>query len=255
MNETMEEISLHEIFLTIKKRLRMIISITTAAAIISALISFFLLTPIYQSSTQILVSQEKSEQAAYNVGDIQTDIQLINTYNVIIKSPAILDKVVQELNLDRTAEQLNNQITVGSENNSQVVSITVEDPDPNTAAEIANTTAKVFKRDITTIMNVNNVSILAQAKVGENPSPIKPQPLLNIAIAIVVGLMVGVGIAFLLEYLDKTIKTEQDIEKTLGLPVLGAITIIDIEKEKISRKKLLSSSKLSSKIGGEKIES
>ena len=103
------------------------------------------------------------------------------------------------------------------------------------AASIANTTAEVFKKEIVTIMNVDNVSILAEATVGENQAPIKPQPLLNIAIALVVGLMAGVGLAFLLEYLDNTVKNEQDIEKLLGLPVLGTIAMIDSTSNHASR--------------------
>ncbi|MDV2687403.1 GNVR domain-containing protein, partial [Alkalihalophilus lindianensis] len=81
-----------------------------------------------------------------------------------------------------------------------------------TAAKIANKTAQVFQKEISKIMNIDNVSILAKAEVGDIQAPIKPQPLLNIAIAMVVGLMVGVGLAFLLEYFDNTIKTEQEIE-------------------------------------------
>lgn len=250
MNEKMEEISLQEIFQTLRKRIWLIISITFIAALTSGIISYFVLTPVYQSSTQILVNQAKSDQPAYNVSDIRTNLELINTYNVIIKSPAILDIVIDDLELKRSAGALNGQIKVGSENNSQVVAITVEDPDPVLAATIANKIASVFKSEILDIMNVDNVSILSQAEVGENPSPIKPRPLLNVAIAIVVGLMTGVGIAFLLEYLDNTIKNEQDIEKVLGLPVLGTITVIDPEKEHA-----FSKSQLSSQIGSETIES
>nr|WP_102348376.1 Wzz/FepE/Etk N-terminal domain-containing protein [Bacillus sp. Marseille-P3661] len=242
----MEEISLKEIFQTLKKRLWLIISLACIAAIASAIISFFVLTPIYQSSTQILVNQAKSEQAIYNVNDIRTNIELINTYNVIIKSPVILDKVIEELELNRSYGQLNSQITVGSENNSQVVAITVQDPDPVMAAKIANTTATVFQRDIVNIMNVDNVSILAQADEGGNPSPIKPRPTLNIAIAIVVGLMAGVGLAFLLEYLDNTIKSEQDVERILDLPVLGTVTVIDVEKELKVRDQQIASAKIGS---------
>ncbi len=120
-------------------------------------------------------------------------------------------------------------ISVVSEKNSQVVSITVQDENPGVAVDIANTIANVFKTEIATIMNVDNVSILSKAVVAENPDPIKPRPVLNMAIALVVGLMAGVGLAFLLEYLDNTIKTEQDIEKLLELPVLGAIAIISPE--------------------------
>ena len=226
-----ESISLKELFLTLKKRLSLIIIITAIATATSGIVSYFVLTPIYQSSTQILVNQSKSDQQVYNVGEVQTNLQLINTYNVIIKSPAILDKVIEKENLEMSAGALNGLVTVASEQNSQVVNITVQNEDPQKAAAIANSIATTFKEEISTIMNVDNVSILTQAQLGENPSPIKPQPALNMAIALVVGLMAGVGLAFLLEYLDNTIKNEQDIENQLGLPVLGAITTINMEGE------------------------
>ncbi|WNF22671.1 Wzz/FepE/Etk N-terminal domain-containing protein [Mesobacillus jeotgali] len=229
-----ETISLKELLQTLRKRMNLILTITLLAILVSGIISYFLLTPIYQASTQLLVNQSKNEQSMYNYNEVQTNLQLINTYNVIIKSPAILDLVINELDLNMTTAELNGKINVASEKNSQVVNISVQDPNANQAAEIANKTAEIFTREISNIMNVDNVSILAKATVGEKQSPIKPKPLLNIAIALVVGLMAGVGLAFLLEYFDNTIKTEQDIEKILELPVLGAITTIsdtrDMEK-------------------------
>ncbi len=243
-----ETISLRELFQTIKKRLWLITLITVIATATSGIVSFFLLTPIYQSSTQILVSQTKTEQQAYNYSDIQTNLQLINTYNVIIKSPKILDLVKEQLDLDMTVEALNSQITVAAEKNSQVISLTVQDANPAQAAAIANTTAMVFKSEIANIMSVDNVSILSEAVVKENPTPIKPRPALNMAIALVVGLMAGVGLAFLLEFLDNTIKTEQDIEKLLELPVLGAIAVIDHEKEE-----QVNTAKRQSRVRGENV--
>jgi capsular polysaccharide biosynthesis protein len=229
-----ETISLKELLQTLKKRLNLILTTTLLAIMVSGIISYFFLTPIYQSSTQLLVNQSKNEQAMYNYNEVQTNLQLINTYNVIIKSPAILDLVIKELKLDMSTDELNNKITVASEKNSQVVNISAQDPDAKRAAKIANKTAEIFTREISKIMNVDNVSILAKAQVGEKHSPVKPKPMLNIAIALVVGLMAGVGLAFLLEYFDNTIKTEQDIEKLLGMPVLGVITTItetrDLEK-------------------------
>ena len=224
-----ETISLRELFQTLKKRFWLIAIIAVFATAVSGIVSYFVLTPVYQASTQLLVNQSKSDQPVFNTNEIQTNLQLINTYNVIIKSPAILNLVKEDLDLDMSTEALNGKITVGSEQNSQVVLITVQDPDAFMAADIANTVASVFQREISNIMNVDNVSILAKSEVKENPAPIKPQPTLNMAIALVVGLMLGVGLAFLLEYLDNTIKGEQDIEKLLELPVLGAITTITDE--------------------------
>src|SRR3954470_23184417 len=176
-----ETISLKELLETLKKRLLLIVSITVIAAIISGVVSYFFLTPIYQASTQILVNQKKSDQSVYNANEVQTNLQLINTYNVIITSPAILDIVSKELDLKMTAAQLKGKITVGSEKDSQVVNLSVQDPDAEVAAQIANKTAEVFKRQIPSIMKVDNVSILAKADVSENPSPIKPRPLMNVA--------------------------------------------------------------------------
>ncbi|WP_062108606.1 YveK family protein [Bacillus niameyensis] len=225
-----ETISLKELMQTLRKRMTLIVLITVAAMAISGAVSFFALTPIYQSTTQLLVNQAKSDQPTYNPSEIQTNLQLINTYNVIIKTPRILDKVVEGLDLDMSANQLMNKITVQSAKDSQVVNITVQDPDPNQAAAIANKVAEVFQKDIVALMSVDNVNILTKAEVGENASPVKPQPLLNIAIAAVVGLMAGVGLAFLLEYLDNTVKSAEDIERILELPVLGSIALIEDQK-------------------------
>lgn len=230
-----ETISLKEIISILRKRARIIALITLIAAAVSSIVSFFILTPIYQASTQILVNQAQSDQPYVDVNQVRSNIELINTYNVIIKSPTILEKVIEELSLDRSYEKLNQQVNVSSAQNSQVIEITVQDPDPRKAADIANTIATVFQNEIVEIMNVDNVSILSVAEVADKPSPVKPNPTLNIAIAIVIGFMLGVGLAFLLEYLDNTIKTEYDIEKYLGLPVLGTIPTIEVEETAAAR--------------------
>lgn len=226
-----ETISLKELFQVLRKRLSMILSITLIAALISAIISFYFITPIYQTSTQILVNQKKQNNSQILAGEVQTNLQLVNTYSVIIKSPAILDQVKKELKLDTSVQGLTSKITVANEKDSQVISVIVQDADPNAARDIANTTAKVFKEQITNIMSVDNVTVLSQAEIVKGQAPVKPRPVLNVAIALVVGLMVSVGLAFLLEYLDNTIKREQDIETLLELPVLGVITIMEENKQ------------------------
>lgn len=154
---------------------------------------------------------------------------MTNTYKVIIKSPVILDQVKEKLGLDVTTQDLNEKIEVGNEKDSQVVTVTAIDKDPKLARDIANTTAEVFKGEIAKIMSVDNVTVLSKAEVAESQSPIKPRPMLNVAIAFVVGLMASVGLAFLLEYLDNTVKKEEDVENLLGLPVLGIVARMDEE--------------------------
>ncbi|MGE6611526.1 YveK family protein [Peribacillus sp. NPDC076916] len=217
-----ETISITDIFKTLKKRWKLIMLLTLIAALISGTISYFLLTPVYQSSTQILVNQKQSENQLDST-QIRSNIDMINTYSVIIKSPAILEKVIDKLELDQSVEQLSEKITINSQENSQVFSLTVQDSNPSQAVEIANTISETFQKEIKDIMNVDNVSVLAKAEIKENPTPVKPNPVLNIAIAVVVGLMAGVGLAFLLEYMDNTIKDEDDIERLLELPILGSI--------------------------------
>lgn len=227
-----ETISLKELFDTLKKRVSLIISITLVAMIVSAVVSYFIITPEYKSSTQILVNQAKDDStAALNSGEVQANVQLISTYSVILKSAAILNNVKEELNLDMTVSTLNNKITVESAQNSQVMTVSVIDSDPAVALQIANKTAEVFEKEIKNIMSIDNVTVLPLAEDQENQAPVSPNPPLNIAIAAIVGLMIGIGLAFLLEYLDNTLKTEQDIEKLLDLPVLGAITTIDESQE------------------------
>ncbi|MDF9760397.1 capsular polysaccharide biosynthesis protein [Peribacillus simplex] len=217
-----ETISIKDIFKTLKKRWKLIMLLTLIAALISGTISYFVLTPVYQTSTQILVNQKQSENQL-DSSQIRSNIDMINTYSVIIKSPAILEKVIDELELDQSVDQLSEKITINSQENSQVFSLTVQDSNPTKAVEIANKVSATFQKEIKDIMNVDNVSILAKAEIKDNPAPVKPNPVLNIAIAVVVGLMAGVGLAFLLEYMDNTIKDEDDIEKLLELPILGSI--------------------------------
>ncbi|KJD56479.1 MULTISPECIES: YveK family protein [Bacillus amyloliquefaciens group] len=221
-----ESTSIKEIFAILRKRLLFILIITAAASAAGGLISFFALTPVYENSTQILVSQSKNNQKEVQFNDVQTNLQLINTYNVIIKSPVILDEVIKQLNLSMTSKELESKITVSSEQDSQVVTIAVRDTDAKRAAVMANAVAAVFQDKITAIMNVDNVSILSKAEAADSQSPAEPNRKLNIAIAFAAGLLGGIGLAFLLEHLDNTIKSEEQLESLLGIPILGTVTSI-----------------------------
>ncbi len=234
-----ETISLKEIYDILKKRVLSIILITLGAALIAYIVSSFILTPIYRSSSQFIVNeglkyQDSSQQI--DSGTIRTNVELINTYNVIITSRAILNDVIEELDLSYSPSELAKNIHVSSEQNSQVVTVEVKDPDPNTATIIANTVVTTFQQKIPEILNVDNVSILTEAMTSENPRPIEPNIKLNMAIATVLGLMVSVGIAFLREYLNTTITTEEELVKHSNLPILAVITTINQEDIRQKRK-------------------
>lgn len=231
--EQEQTISLQELLQVLKKRLFLIITITLAAVAVSAAVSYFVLTPVYEVKTTMMAygADKKLESDSNSLTEIQTNLKLINTYNDLIKSDKILEKVLNELELDMTMGQLARKINVSNNKESHVIYISVKDTDPYRAAEIANMTAQIFEKEIQQEMNAS-IKQWSRAKVSENQAPVEPKPLLNIAIAAVIGLMLGVGLAFLLEFLDNTIKTEQDIENTLELPVIGVIMdITDFVKE------------------------
>nr|MDH3161864.1 Wzz/FepE/Etk N-terminal domain-containing protein [Bacillus licheniformis] len=174
----------------------------------SAAVNFYWLKPVYQASAQILINGRQTS----NFTDIQTNLELINTYNVIMKSPIILNKVKDELNLSETAEDLKQKITVISENESQIVSISATDKDYSKAAYIANTVAAVFQRDIGDIMGENaEISLVAKANPDHSPVPVSPNKKFNIALFTGFGLLFGAGLAFLLELLKNTVRNEEDI--------------------------------------------
>lgn len=202
-----KEINLKELYRVIKERLWIVILITLLATGIGVIKNVFFNTPLYQSSTRIIIS---------------ADAEFQKTLQVIIKDSTILDKVVQKLRIDRTPEALAGQINVVSIDGSQVVSITVVDRDPKLAAEIANTTAKVFKEEIPNIVGFDKVSNLSKAKV--NPYPINENQNRTIIVAMFLGLIVGIGFVLLLDSLDDSIKSEQVVEELLGLPVIGSVS-------------------------------
>ncbi|EON73377.1 YveK family protein [Lysinibacillus sphaericus] len=221
-----DTITLQDVLTIVRRHVLFIISFTLFVALVTAFISYFILQPIYEAETQLLVNQKNTEQPYIGVQQVETDLRLINTYNIIIKSPAILSKVINNLNLDMTPEILMEQITVTSANNSQVVNINVEDKQADLAVDIANMIADVFQEEIQILMTVDNVNILSVAKSDEEPEPVAPNQTLYIVAASFIAFTLSASFTILVASLDTTIKTEQDVEDTIGLPIIGLISQI-----------------------------
>jgi capsular polysaccharide biosynthesis protein len=217
-----EEISLVELFDILKKHFKLIVITTLATTIIAVIYTFFLVTPTYQSSTEMIVTQS-TDSTSQNISqsDINTSISLINTYEDIIRNDVILDPVIEDLELDMTTAELRENISVQINADSQVFSIQAQSENPYEASEIANTTANMFQEEIYEIMDVDNVTVISEAVPNVNPA--SPNNILNIIIGVLLGGMLGIGLVFLRELTDNTVKTEEFIEEATGWTSLGHI--------------------------------
>lgn len=224
-----ETIDLREYFAIIKKRFWIIALITIVAMVVSGVISFFMLSPVYESKSTLIVNTEKNEETQMITGDqFSVSQKLAVTYGEIIKSRAVLESVISNLKLDSEYEDLVEKITVSPVKDTQIISISVQDTNPKKARDIANEIPKVFEKEVKRITKANDIQVIDKAILPENP--IKPNKIMNVAIAAVLGMMIGLFVVFVLEYLDNKIKTPQDVEKHLDLPILGVIPNEKIER-------------------------
>lgn len=215
-----ETIDLSKLFTILKKNMKYLIILPIVFLALSMVITFVFMTPKYSSSTQVLVNQKETDNEMM-AQQVQSDLQLVNTYSEIIKSPSILDKVSKNLKGKYSSKEIEGMLTVSNQAESQILNITVENESREAAGKVANEIANVFSKDVNKIMNVDNVSILSKADNNENK--VSPKPLTNAVVGAFLGLIVALIIIFLKEILDKKIKTEEDIEELLDLPVLGTI--------------------------------
>ena len=224
-----ETVDLREYFGIVKKRFWIIALITTIAVVVSGVISFFALNPVYEAKSTLIVNTEKNEETEMITGDqFSVSQKLTVTYGEIIKSRSVLEAVIKNLNLDDSYEDLVNNITVSPVKDTQIISISVQDTNKEKARDIANEIPKVFKKEAKRITKANDIQVIDKAILPQNP--IKPNKMMNMAIAAVLGAMIGLFVVFLIEYLDNKLKTPQDIEKYLGLSVLGVVPNEKLER-------------------------
>ena len=222
-----ETIDLREYFAIIKKRFWIIALLAIISALISGVISFFMLKPVYEAKSTLIVNTEKNEETQMITGDqFSVTQKLAVTYGEIIKSRAVLEDVIKNLKLDNEYEDLVKNVTVSPVKDTQIISISVQDTNKQKARDIANEIPKVFAKEAKRITKANDVQVIDKATLPKNP--IKPNKVMNVLIAFVLGTMIGLFVVFLIEYLDNKMKTPQDIEKHLGLSVIGVIPNEDI---------------------------
>lgn len=223
-----DEISIEQIFHIILKRIGLVLLIPILAAIATGLYSWFVLDDVYQASSTVIVSNQKttadtSSQLTYS--DYNLNVQLVNSYRVICKTNRVLDQVITELGLPMSTAQLSDKVSVTSASDTEIIHILVKDKDPVLAQSITNSITRIFQSEVKDIMKMDNVQIIDEAPLPR--TPVEPNRVKNVIIGALAGLVIGIGLAFLLEYLDRSVKTEEQVQELLGVPVLGVVPVID----------------------------
>ncbi|MCA1341645.1 polysaccharide biosynthesis protein [Lactiplantibacillus pentosus] len=208
----------------VRKYWRAIIGFTVAGLIVAAGLTFFVITPKYQASVQILVNRKNTNAATEYAGQ-QADVQMITTYKELIAGQVVLKPAKQQLSkrfgIERSLNTLKSEVSVTSTTNSQVFSIAVTDADAKASATIANQIARSFKNQVKKIIKVNNVTIVAPAETPK--SAVSPKRPLNILIGLVAGFLVGFIYAVSRMLTDRQVHDVDFLTDELKLTSLGMV--------------------------------
>ena len=223
-----ETIDLREIILLLKKNLLGLIALTVLFAAAGYLFSTFVMTPQYEASaTMIVNSRADAAQTNITSDQITSATKLVDTYSVILTSDTVLDKTIEDLNLDMSYKSLLGKVTIESVNSTQVMKISAQDEDPELAQQIVASIVEQAPDIIIQTVKAGSVEVISQPKAGENP--VSPRKMMNTAIAGMLGLVLGLGGVFLRSMLNNKFMTDTDINKKLGLTVLGVIPQVNMK--------------------------
>lgn len=187
----------------------------------SYIFTFSTQIPIYESKTSLVLTKNDNNNATITQNDITLNKNLVPTYREIVKSRRILEQVIDNMGIDMDYEALTKNVEVSSIENTELIVISVYNENANLAKSIADEIASVFKREIVEIYSIENISIIDQAQVSTKPYNVNV--LKQFAIGCGLGFLISSLIVALFFYFDDTIKTEEDIEQKIGLPVLGSV--------------------------------
>ena len=219
----MEEqvISLGEILEVLKKRWKMILIITLLATLVSGLVSFFLISPKYEASTKLFIGKEAGAEKGYDQSEIAMYQKLMKTYSEAIKTRDLVGRAIKSANSNLTEDEVLEKLTVVTVADTQILQIKINDKNPNMAATMVQAITNEFVTTSKVLVPNGNIKVIESVKVPE--TPVSPNKKMNMEIAFLLGLMVGVGLAFILEFLDNTFKTKEELEIELDIPVIGTI--------------------------------
>ena len=225
----MEEqvISISEIIDAVKKRWKIIALTTVLATLVSGIFSFFVISPTYEASTKVFIGKEESSMESYNYNDITMYQKLLKTYSELIKTKDLINRAITNSKYELKVEEVLNDVSVTTVADTQMIQIAYRSTSPNIAKNMLENITNEFIATAQELVPNGNVRVLETVELPEEP--VAPNKKMNIAIAFILGMMVGFGIVFLLEYLDNTYKNKEQLEKDLDIPVLGVIPMSDLD--------------------------
>lgn len=226
-----ESIDLKEYLNIFRKRGWIIILLVIAAVTVSGIINFFMITPVYQAELTFMVNFNPNENAQVTKEDMEYGQNLVEKYKPIVKSRKVTGKIKNNLNLNMSLGDIGNAIEISSIS-GPVMKITVQSTNPEIAKDIANEVPEVFGKELKRIAKVDGIEVIDDAI--KPTSPISPNKISNMMKAAIIAIVIAIFIIFLLEYLDNKVKTVEDIEKTIGVTVLGIISEFENTQNKKS---------------------
>lgn len=200
----------------------LIVLVTLIFTAVSLAVSIFLVTPQYSSTTKVyVVNQTKDEKKAITTQDVQLGSLLVKDYKEIILSNKVMEDAAEKSGTDLTAKELAKKVSVEAPKDTRIISITVQDKDPQVASDLANTVKEVSADQIKEVTKIEDVTTLEEAKAANSPS--SPNIPRNGILATALGFILAVAGVVLFELLDDRVKRAEDIEETMGLVLLGVV--------------------------------
>lgn len=242
-NVVEEEIDLKELFFAIKSKIGIILLSGIICAIAIFFYSNYIVEPIYTSTTKLYILSKTS--TITSLTDIQIGTQLTQDYMVLIKSRPVVEKVIENLGLDITYEDMLENISITNQSNTRILEISATNKDASLAKDIVDMFAKVSSTRIAKIMDMQEPNIVEDGHVAQKPtSPNIPR---NTIIGFAVGILVSGFFVVFIYMMDDTIKSSDDIEKYLQLNTLAMIPF-QITDEDTKNKSLIEKLKHKSKV-------
>ncbi|MDD3921780.1 MAG: Wzz/FepE/Etk N-terminal domain-containing protein [Eubacteriales bacterium] len=224
----MTEITIRDVLRIIRQRIWLIVLLPFFAATAAAVLVWFVIPPVYTATASLYVlNKQSTENSIINYSDLQSSALLTADYRELILSKRVLSAVAKQYGQNADSMQEDFDIGVTSANNTRVLEIAVTSGDPVLAANMANAIGREFATTVVEIMDANNVSFVDIAEPP--PAPAAPKKLLTVGIAGIAALLLAIGIALLLEMLNTTIRTAEDVEKALGLSVLARVPSFEVK--------------------------